>query len=117
MLMIVLVIKTCLRSLLVSLSCGPEAVNHPSRTVRVPSPAVSGMWAFVVTVLATEPLGWARPARTDRLSTGECAGNRQPLDQHPTVNFLWAVRAVSSALAVSRPFPDLGLRLIGPFGP
>ena len=85
--------------------------------MRFPSPAVSGKWALTVTVLATEPLGWARPASTGRLSTGEWARAHQPLDQHPTVSFLWAVRAMSSALTFGRPFRDLWLRLIGPFGP
>ena len=85
--------------------------------MRTPSPAVSDWWAFVVTVLATEPLGWARPASTEGLSTGECAREREPLDRHPTVSFQWAVRAMSSALTFGRPFRDLWLRLIGPFGP
>ena len=37
-LMIVLVIKTCLKPLLVSLSCGPEALNHPRAHCAISQP-------------------------------------------------------------------------------
>ena len=100
------------------------------------------MWALTVTVLATEPLGWARPASPDWLSTESCAGERQPLDQRSTATMDWAVRTTSCCPSLwaarseingqewlgrsdrserhinpGRPFPNQGLTLIGPFGP